>query len=45
VKAALDWLSPVKDDGGAYVIDSTARSELSNVTSVALLEAGQQALL
>jgi hypothetical protein len=45
VKAALDWLNPVKDDGGAYVIDSTARSELSNVTSVALLEAGQQALL
>ena len=45
VKAALDWLNPQKDDGGAYVIDSTARSELSNVTSVALLEAGQQALL
>ena len=45
VKAALDWLKPEKDDGGAYVIDKDAQAELSSVLTVALQAAGQEALL
>ena len=45
VKVALDWLKPEKDDGGAYMIDATARKELSQVLTVALEAAGQEALL
>jgi hypothetical protein len=45
VKAALDWLNPQKDDGGAYVIDENARKELSSVLPVALIKQGQDALL
>lgn len=45
VKAALDWLNPTKDDGGAYQIDATAKTELSQVLPVALEAAGQEALL
>ena len=44
VKAALDWLKPEKDDGGAYVIDRDAQAELSSVLTVALQAAGQMAL-
>ena len=44
VKAALDWLKPEKDDGGAYVIDRDAQAELSSVLTVALQAAGQRAL-
>jgi len=36
VKVALDWLKPEKDDGGAYVIDAVAKTELSSVLTVAL---------
>ena len=45
VKVALDWLKPEKADGGAYMIDATARKELSQVLTVALEAAGQEALL
>ena len=47
VKVALDWLKakPNPDDGGAYQIDATARTELSQVLPVALEAAGQEALL
>jgi hypothetical protein len=45
VRAALDWLNPQKDDGGAYVIDENARKELSSVLPAALEAEGQEALL
>ena len=45
VKTALDWLAPQKDDGGAYAIDRNASKELSQVLTVALEAAGQEALL
>ena len=45
VKAALDWLSPEKDDGGGYAIDSVAKTELGTAHNAALEAAGQQALL
>lgn len=44
VKAALDWLNPEKDDGGAYQINPTSKTELSHVLDVALQAAGQLAL-
>lgn len=45
VKAMLDWLKPSKDDSGAYVIDDTAKTELSHVLTIALMDEGQEALL
>ena len=45
VKVALDWLKPEKDDGGAYTIDSTAKTELGSVLTAALVAQGQEALL
>lgn len=44
VKAMLDWLKPTKDDSGAYVIDDTAKTELSHVLTVALMDEGQLGL-
>lgn len=35
VKAALDWMSPQKDDGGAYKIDEVASKELDNTLETA----------
>ena len=45
VKAMLDWLKPTKDDSGAYVIDDTAKTELSHVLTIALMDEGQEELL
>ena len=45
VKAALDWLKPNRDDGGAYVIDVMSRKELSSVLPAAQVDDGQEALL
>lgn len=45
VKAALDWLAPEKDDGGAYHIEANAKTELSHLLTAALEAQGQQALL
>jgi hypothetical protein len=45
VKAMLDWLKPSKDDSGAYVIDDTAKTELSHVLTIALMDEGQEELL
>jgi hypothetical protein len=45
VKAALDWLSPAKDDGGAYAIDSTAKTELGTAHTASLEASGQETLL
>lgn len=44
VKTALDWLSPKKDDGGGYAIDSVAKTELGTAHTAALEAAGQMAL-
>jgi hypothetical protein len=45
VKVALDWLKPEKDDGGAYVIDASAKTELSSALTAALVAQGQQPLI
>jgi hypothetical protein len=45
VKAALDWLAPAKDEGGAYAIDDMARKELATAHTAALEASGQEALL
>jgi hypothetical protein len=45
VKAALDWLNPQKDEGGAYAIDDMARKELATAHTAALEASGQEALL
>lgn len=45
VKSALDWLSPEKDDGGGYAIDSIAKTELGTAHTASLEADGQQALL
>jgi hypothetical protein len=45
VKAALDWLNPQKDEGGAYAIDPMAKKELGYAHTAALEASGQEALL
>jgi hypothetical protein len=45
VKAALDWLNPQKDEGGAYAIDNLAKTELGYAHTAALEASGQEALL
>lgn len=44
VLAALDWLKPEKDDGGAFVPDKMAIKEAQTVLSHVLTLPGQQAL-
>jgi hypothetical protein len=45
VKAALDWLNPQKDEGGAYAIDNLAKTELGYAHTASLEASGQEALL
>ena len=45
VKAALSWLGPEQDSGGAYAISETARHELGGVLAAAQVADGQEALL
>jgi recombination protein RecT len=45
IKAALDWLNPTKDSGGAYIIDPMAAQELHAVWIAAQKESGQGDLL
>lgn len=45
VKAALDWLAPEKDSGGAYVISKVSETELSGVLPAALVAEGQAPLI
>jgi hypothetical protein len=42
VNAALKWLSPEPDSGGAYVVSELAKKELSGVQSAFLMSKGQQ---
>jgi len=43
--ALLDWLKPVKDDGGAYAPDPMAEKEAQAVLTQAHLDNGQQELI
>ena len=43
--ALLDWLKPVKDDGGAYIPDPVAEKEAQAVLTQAHMDNGQQKLL
>jgi len=41
IKAALDWLKPQKDAGGAYVVNPQSKTELSHVLAAAYQAEGQ----
>jgi len=45
VKVALDWLKPIQDDSGAYIIGDMAKHELSGVLAAALKAEGQDTLI